>query len=774
MAHRKALLIGATDYGEGFAPLPAVQQDLALMRDALESCNYEVEIAPTNLATNGSQLDKHVRAFCKGGGPDDVHLIYFSGHGLRTAGMDCIIPGGVSRTDARESPSQRVSTDLSLSVQNSTTGFVLFVIDACRDEQDSPDTKSGSGWGDPALLATEEGRFVRFFGCRQGEVCHVLKGGRNGHDVSVFSKALADQLLLWDGAISLEQLLARTQSRCIELARNGAITLDIQTPRLSYPETSSYTLSMLRAPIFQRIGHGPHAAYAASLPAWESFHPNHLHCIVVVSAFTEGQEKDWGVVDLMRQALVGKPGNKIWQSFRSHWNDVMLLSGQRRQLSPVFDLNAVHIAAREVRRVYASDSVLDETIRLIVEADLAVFDVTGFEPGVMLLLGVRAASRRGVTICSHGGGWQEGEPLSNTPFNLGDLNLNSHTKAARYVGENPVVERFVRRVQEGFFQLSRQPGYLDLPVFDALRRLGSDYDASSTIDIYDEILVLCSYGEDFFPKWEYIREKLKLALSRPGKLPDGKFPEIHRLVDIATPQLVSQHLYERARRLAGCLMDWTDFSPSAFLELGVRLSVSAWGVVQLVEEKSEPGNSNAARLAHQNRDAPELTQVKNMRDRFLPIRYRHDAEEGMAFEKVVERLLEQRKLGEVDSDHNRIHRIVADGVGLVQAASEPVHSELLQAAQALHHAEQSRRGAPQVLFHSSREVKRDTERAALERRLAAWFYLKNRARAHELDKDDPTRTLFEEIGRAAAEGLYGLAGEQDVELAIEIEGAVGQ
>jgi hypothetical protein len=606
MARRKALLIGATDYGDGFDKLPAVQQDLALMRDALESCQYEVEIAPDALVSNGSQLDKHVRDFCKGGGPDDVHLIYFSGHGLRIASTDWIIPGGVNRTDALESSSQRVSTDLSRSVLNSNTRLVIFVVDACRDDQDSPVTKGGQGWGDPDLLDVEEGRFIRFFGCRQGQVCHVLKGGHQDQDVSVFSKALVDQLLRSDGPSCLEDLLADTKSRCIELAQSSTIQLPIQTPRFSFPETSTDTRATLKRTIFQRLEGGPHAAGSSVSAGWERFEPNHLHCVVVVSEFSERRKEDWDVINLMQQALVGMRGSRVWQSFRSHWNDVSLLSGARRNLAPAFDLNAVHIAARFVTRLYSSESTLDEAIRLIVQADLAVFDITHFEPGVMLLLGVRAASRRGVTICSHGDGWREGEPLTNTPFNLRDLNFSSHTKPPRYVGENPVVPRFLRRVEEGFLQLSRQPRYLDLPVFDSLRQLGSNYAASSTVDIEDEILVLCSYGKEFFPKWEYVRAKLTTALSQPGTLPAGKFPEIQRLVDIATPQLVSQRLYDRIRRLAGCLMDWTDFSPSAFLELGVRLSVSAWGVVQLIEESYEPGQINAARWCIKIRTVPSL------------------------------------------------------------------------------------------------------------------------------------------------------------------------
>jgi hypothetical protein len=46
-----------------------------------------------------------------------------------------------------------------------------------------------------------------------------------------------------------------------------------------------------------------------------------------------------------------------------------------------------------------------DCLRAVCRADIAIFDVTGggttgIEPGVMLLLGVRAVARRGVSICS--------------------------------------------------------------------------------------------------------------------------------------------------------------------------------------------------------------------------------------------------------------------------------------------------------------------------------------------------------------------------------------
>jgi hypothetical protein len=49
-------------------------------------------------------------------------------------------------------------------------------------------------------------------------------------------------------------------------------------------------------------------------------------------------------------------------------------------------------------------------------------------------------------------------------------------------------------------------------------------------------------------------------------------------------------------------MDWSYYSPSAFLELGVRLAVSPWGALQLIADRFQPG-------AHMHRASSEPTRV---------------------------------------------------------------------------------------------------------------------------------------------------------------------
>lgn len=742
MGTREALLIGIGEYGEGFAPLPAVQADVAAVEKALQGAGYTTRRCPEALLADPTGLDTEIRVFSRDGGPDDVRLVYFSGHGMRVDEVDWIVPAGRSRAEAAASPNQRVSTDLSRSVAESKTGLVLFVIDACRDRDDAPAAKGGeAGWGDPRSLARRrELRFVRWYGCAPDKVCQVLPADGEAPAQSLFTRALVDTLAAGRGA-SLEEAQTQVKERCSELLRHHPLFVD-QDPRLGYGEISADKQSVLRRPIFDPRG----PASLASL--WARFEPDRLHCLVVLSERSRLDGNAWGLADLVAEALAGRRGETIWQAFRTARAN-RLVDGRQRALAEAFEPGAVVSASIGVLEAFSGDVAFDGAVRALGEADLVVFDMTGFEPGVMLLAGIRSACRRGLNVCSHGGGWKEGESLP-IPFNLQDLNLNSHTEE-RKAGGNPVVERFVQRVESGFRQLARQPSYQDLPGYDALRQLGPDYDASSTIGVDERLLVLCSYGDDY--PWNLVSGRLSTALSDVGVATQ----RIERIIDYGTPQLVLQGLYEQIRRTAACVVDWTDYRESVFLELGARLAASEWGAVQIVSEESPMPDKFAA-----------LKQVALMRQRLQPIGYRrHDA---AAF-KAMAVALARRSPNVTDPaapGFNRVYRVLLDTLGAVQEALPAVVADLQRRADALHHPRQGQVGAPQVLYAGSRPIKQDAERAALELRVAAWLYSQHRLR-RETRADAPLAKQHRERGTFLVGALYELGDDDSIALADWIE-----
>jgi hypothetical protein len=256
---------------------------------------------------------------------------------------------------------------------------------------------------------------------------------------------------------------------------------------------------------------------------------------------------------------------------------------------------------------------------------------------------------------------------------------------------------------------------------------------------------------------------LQTALQGRG----AKRPRVRRLIDLGSAQLISQALYEQIRRVSACVMDWSLFSPSSFMELGVRLAVSPWGAFQLVDERFLPGHERALHIKDRDgRQGPELQQLTLMNEQLKPFPYRTGA--AGSFKEAVDSLV-NRKPGdeELDPEYNWIHRVVKDAIEPVSIAYPSVHEELLRSADELSSAQDSD-GSSQILFSSTKGMTRDRERAALEQRIAAWLYLEYRLQARLLPPDDPLRKQHRELAELAEAALYDSGQEQDLALAAEI------
>jgi hypothetical protein len=455
--------------------------------------------------------------------------------------------------------------------------------------------------------------------------------------------------------------------------------------------------------------------------------------------------------------LASPEADALWNSFTAAWEGRQLVqTRQGRRLAAQYSRANVRLAWFDVLDAYASPASLDLAVRLLVEADLALFDVTEFEPGVMLLLGMRAATRRGVTIASHGGGWREGEPLAR-PFNLSDLSLSSHSPPTdAFVDEDPRLDRFVKRVATGFDQLARQPYYRDLPVYDALRQLGHEEKVWASIPLDKEVLVLCSYDPMYFSTWQNLRRQLKDALSE-----EGIRTNVVRLQDVATPQVVSQSLYERIRRSAGCVADWTFSSPSTFFELGVRMTASPRSVVQIASEKwlQEAIDSGGTNTTGR--------QLKLMQSLLDPLLYKGDDDADIGG-RIARQLIEMRKRGAGFTGH-RVRQVAAEALGRTGDRLPDLFEQLRREANALNHQGSIRDNVPQTLFYEVTDIKTDQESSALERRLAAWLYLEHRVGAAALSDSDKRKKLWRELGDVVVADLYNSADEADHALAQQID-----
>ena len=496
---------------------------------------------------------------------------------------------------------------------------------------------------------------------------------------------------------------------------------------------------------------------------WDRFAPDRLHCLVVTSESALDHDQGDGLDGLMEDLLASytfmetegsnQDGKRagVWPSFCRAMSRQTLLDGGRRSIPSRYAPSSVELATFSVLDAFDSAKSLELASRLIIEADLALFDVTKFEPGVMLLLGLRAATRRGVTIVSYGDGWRAGDPLPR-PFNLSDLSLASHTPPIEHSGEDARIGRMAERITAGFDQLALRPLYKDLPVYDAIRELGPSEDARKAIGLDQEILVLCSYDDSHFASWKHIRSRLQRALWKS----DVQAKSVVRLQDVQNPQLVSLSLYDRIRRCTGCVADWTNSSASTFFELGVRIAASQFGVVQI---------ASTSWIADITRTRKAKRQLDLMLKLFDPIQY--DERDEAIGAAIAERLIEIRNQPELQGSYGLRH-IAAEALARVNTRVADVVMRLQEEADALYHPEHIRRNIPQALYYEVPEIKRDQERASLERRIAAWLYLDQRVRASELSLDDPRRGDWVRIGQLAAAELFDSPEELDQKLAEEI------
>jgi Caspase domain len=767
---QRALLIGAVEYGAGFDQLPAVRHDVQLMGEVLAERGFNVEVADSATVENGALLAARIARFCREGAVDNFSIVYFSGHGLSLEGRDWVIPAKTRHEDAVMLSTHRVSTDLSEIAAASRAELVLFIVDACRNESDQSLSKGANSWSKGARSV--EPRFVRFFGCGAGQLGHVLRGAHDGKDISVFTKAFADALRAATKDENLVDLVDEVAERCRVLAKSPRRTLSVQKPALDATELNAEMLVALKLPRF-RV---PNGSSLAAQFRYAPFEPGHLNIVVIASERASLDTGAQSLSDRVNEAIT-RSGEKLWAVFQRYAHAQELVTGVTRAIPEHFDRSGVLVSEFGILRAFESDAALDTVISTLVKADLVFFDVSGFEPGVLFLVGVRAATRRGVSVCSHGMEWREGEPLA-VPYNLMDLQVCSHSTREQETGDDYVVTRLAERVEQGFLQIAQQPRYLDLPAYDALRELGPGLEASGTVTWSALVLLLCPYEAEYARNRRFIQREMEQALQHEG----APTPHVRRLIDMTSPQLASQLLYQYVRRVSVCVMDWTGLNASAFLELGVRLAVSPWGAGQLIEASALPvkptrsGATSRKKTKSSKARGPitnaELEQINSMRSRLEPTVYAV-GDDGRSLATLIETLVKRRPFEDAEPRYNRINRLVRDAIETVTVRYVATHVELQRTADSLNDANQGRTGSPQLLFLGN-QIKIDRERAALERRLAAWLYLEHRLNVRADAQNSELVEQYRALGEDVAARLYDSDKPEDQRLGQQIEDALGK
>ena len=395
------------------------------------------------------------------------------------------------------------------------------------------------------------------------------------------------------------------------------------------------------------------------------------------------------------------------------------------------------LAAVSLDDAFRSPEQFLTLVQRICQAPVLIVDITDFTPGSMLMLGIRAVVRRGVTLLLTTSRIDETQ-LSQLPFNIQETKLISTYREKSCQPTDPLhpVRRIMKAIRDGLKQSRLHRRYLDLPVYDAVRCA----EPEQKPDVSKSILVLCSFREEYSDYWAHLANQLFLQAANSPPV---------RLRDLASPRLVGQALYEAIRWTPRCIVDWTHWRPNVFFELGVRLACSNTGPVSLIEQKELVGLSHSDPGARSPPSDLERTAVPATSDRLAPqkaallellkpIVYRLGEDdlggEDPAFKEAFAHfrayesgVAPSREVYATSLAHNDVHAVATQSYDWSQdLAIEFPHLELSAVATELLGPDPQKTGRAPFLFSLNRDYAAAMRKSVAERWIAAWCYMSHR------------------------------------------------
>ncbi|GIF25428.1 hypothetical protein BJ973_003705 [Actinoplanes tereljensis] len=394
------------------------------------------------------------------------------------------------------------------------------------------------------------------------------------------------------------------------------------------------------------------------------------------------------------------------------------------------------------------------TVEALARADYLVADVTLFQPAVMLLLGIRSVLRRGVTVSVSGTGADPVAPADEElPFNV------QETRLVPFSQDSSFYKRIHQALAEGAASLANDPAYLDLPAYHAVRVPRPESWATSD---RDNVLVLCPYGFNYQKTFDRFYSMIKGATKA----------EPRRMLDLRSPRLVGQALYEEIRWASKCVVDWSHWRPNVFFELGVRLGCSDRDPLSIIDVSDQPDSAD--------------TSQKSLLVRLLqPVAY---DPERLHEKKVVQLALADwagrlaTPSPESPPQVNDVSTLPSAGTFSAaqeayrwqhdSALSRPDHQHRRRSEQILG-ADPIRLPERMILFAGNTAFDAALSAAAQENRIAQWLYLRHRAEADDPGLDELREELME-LGPLVLEMLKGSSEPRHAGLRREVRGYLRQ
>jgi hypothetical protein len=206
-----ALLIGVSDYGPGFAPLPGVRRDIEAIQQVLEDAAIAgFTQVQTLLNPNRQEMAEAIESLFLDRQPDDLVLLYFSGHGLVNEASEVSLTTGISRRDARRRVVRATTIPASFLyevMQDGPATQQIVILDCSLSEVTPRQQPDEAGYKTVQWLLTGTGKTALI-----ASASTQYFSGQKGADLSAYTFYLFEGLatgaadLNDDGAISVYEL----------------------------------------------------------------------------------------------------------------------------------------------------------------------------------------------------------------------------------------------------------------------------------------------------------------------------------------------------------------------------------------------------------------------------------------------------------------------------------------------------------------------------------------------------------------------------------------
>lgn len=741
MTRRLALAIGNQAYP--YAALRNPKNDVKKIGAKLKTIGFETTV---RFDLSFFRFQDELAKFERRIQPGDSALFFFAGHAAQVARESYLLSVDAQFEYADQLPERAFSLSKIVGGLQKAASFGLIFVDGCRDNPfaNLPTRDGASGATRSLRRGADAEAKVDLPKTDNCMIAYATSPQREAYDGGGENSPFTTALLKHIESPGLDFLsLMDRVGTDVFAATNGS-----QTPHIEVPVGRKFFFVPDMRNNAGAVDDDSDAPLDALDPATFTDHPRDFHCVIVASELPETEIRLFD--DHVRVALEPRALTEAAYDLR-----------QRRSGgdAPAREDFGICRSLLRVADVFKKPEKLRLAAQALCRADVAVFDTTDFQPGVMMLLGIRSVVRRGVTICSHGEDGKRRTPLT-LPFNLQTLNYATHR-----LGEvsSTFPELIYRKILSGVRDLATRPDYMDLPAYDPVRALGPT--SFKAIPINEKILVLCPFAADYQKRcWELLKREIpNKVLDALPKLKDakadggGEFEKstgisMIRLLDEESPRLVANRLYELIRRVDACFIDWTGLRGNVMFELGVRLSVNRLGALHIMDIEA-PATESKALVRHRN-----LSHVKSMMDRFYVQKYSSKAPKSEQFRSMITRFVDGFTTSPTDEKYRsdrQLDFLVYEAVGAASGddlrdAFPPVVDELMDRALLLANQDDSSRGVSSVLYYDVMPGMRErATSAAVERRVAAWLFLDAQYSKEDILADHELWRLFWELGHDA-------------------------